>query len=82
MAQLAQSLRLDLTDSLTSHSKVLTDFLQRMLAAVRSETETHLDHFLLARCQGLQNFLCNLPEVDVYYRLGGILDSLVLDEIA
>src|SRR3972149_6774837 len=54
MAQLAQRLRLDLPDALAGDREALADLLERVLAAV-ADAEPHLDDFLLARRERLQD---------------------------
>src|SRR5208282_3137611 len=54
MPQLAQSLRLDLPNTLAGDGERLPHFLERVFAAV-VEAEAHLDHFFLARRERLQH---------------------------
>src|SRR5262245_48467135 len=82
MAEFPERLRFDLADAFAGDCEMLADLFERVLAAVRPQSEAHLDDLLLARRQGLQNFLRNFTEVDVDDGLGRVLDGLVLDEIA
>ena len=56
MAQLAQRFRLDLTDALAGHAKLLADLFQRSLVTVL-EAESENEHFPLALREILQNVL-------------------------
>ena len=53
MAQFAQCFCFDLTDAFTSNVENLTDFLERVFAAV-VQTETHLDDSFFTRSQRAQ----------------------------
>src|SRR5262250_1680432 len=55
MSELAQRFRLDLADALARHREVLAHLFQRVLAAVRPQPESHLDHLFLARRERFQN---------------------------
>src|SRR5882724_7840286 len=81
MPQLAQRLRLNLTNALARDGKRLTDFFERVLAAV-IKAETHLDNFFLARRQGLQHRGSLFLQVQVNDRVGRRNHGLVFDEIA
>src|SRR5262249_52337122 len=82
VAEFPQRLRFDLADAFAGDCEMLADLFERMLAAVRPQTEAHLDDLLLARSQGLQNFLSDFTEVDVDDGFGRVLDGLIFDEIA
>src|SRR5205085_8884357 len=69
-------------DAFAGDGKVLADLFQRVLAAVRPQAEAHLDDFLFARRERLQDLFGDLAEVDVDDRFRRVLDRLVLDEIA
>src|SRR5215813_11759959 len=81
MTELAERLRLDLTDALARDREALADFLERVLAAV-ADAEAHLDDLLLARRQRLQHRLGLLLEVQVDHRFGRRHHLAILDEIA
>src|SRR5919108_4217660 len=53
VAELAERLGLDLADALARDREILTDLLQRMLAAV-GQTEAEAQHLLLAGGEGVQ----------------------------
>src|SRR4030095_10774880 len=53
VAQLPESLRLDLPDPLPGHVERTADLLERVLGAV-ADPEPHFEHLLLARRQRLQ----------------------------
>src|SRR5262245_11484905 len=61
VAELPESLGLDLPDALPRHGKVLTHLLERVLAAV-GETEAEPEHLLLARGEGRQYLVRLLAE--------------------
>src|SRR5262245_49514079 len=82
VAEFAERLGFDLADAFARDGEVLADLFERVLAAVRAQSEAHLDDLLLARRQRLQHLLRDFAEVDVDDGLGGVLDGLVLDEIA
>src|SRR5215813_8049123 len=82
VAEFAERLGFDLADAFARDGEMLADLFERVFAAVRAETEAHLDDLLLARRQRLQNLLSDFAEVDVDDSLGGVLNGLVLDEIA
>src|SRR5260221_13657847 len=69
MTQLAKRLRLDLPDPFARHREALTDFFERVLAAV-ADAEPHLDDFFFARRQRFQHRLGLLLQVQVDHRLG------------
>src|SRR5262245_10689040 len=79
--QLAQRLGLDLADALARDGEALADLLERVLAAV-ADTEPHLDHLLLARCQRLQDRFGLLLQVQIDDRLCRRYDLPILDEVA
>src|SRR4051812_39078547 len=64
VAQLAQRLGLYLPDALAGDREALADLLERVLAAV-ADPEPHLDHFLFARRERLEDRLGLLLEVQV-----------------
>src|SRR5215213_2282138 len=82
MAQFSERLGFDLPDALARDGEVLADLLQGMLAAVRSQAEPHLYHFLFARSQGLQDLIGYLAQVGGYHRVGRVHYGLVFDEVA
>ena len=53
MFQLAQRLGFNLTNTLTGHAELLTNFFQRMVG-VHADAETHAQHPFLTRCQACQ----------------------------
>src|SRR5437867_12337377 len=67
--QLAQRLRLDLTDPLAGDGEALADLFERVLAPV-AHAEPHLDHFLLARRQRLEDRFGLLLQIEVDHRFG------------
>src|SRR4051812_19671160 len=81
MAQLAQRLRFDLANPFARDREALTDFLERVLAAV-ADAEPHLDRLLLARRQRLQDRLGLLLQVQVDHRFGRRDHLAILDEVA
>src|SRR5262249_52646728 len=81
MTELAQRLRLDLTYPLAGHGKILTDFFERVLAAVR-ESEAQTEHLLFSRRQRVEDFVGLLAQGEPDDRLDRRDDLLVLDEIA
>src|SRR4030095_17036167 len=82
MTQFPERLRLDLPDAFAGYCEMLTDFFERVLASVRSQTKPHLDDFFFTRRARLQDFLCALAQVYVDHSFGWILNRLVLNEIA
>src|SRR5437899_5518410 len=56
MPQLAQGLRLDLSNALARDVERAADLFQRVLGAV-ADAKAHLQHLLFARCQSAQNFV-------------------------
>ena len=82
MAQLAQRFGLDLTNALTGHGKMLSDFFQSMFRSGSPQTKPHLDYLLLARRQRRQHFVGDLAQVRSHYLVGRIHDRFVFDEIA
>src|SRR6267142_7099003 len=48
MLQLAQRLRLDLTDTFARHAELLADFFQRVIR-VHADAEAHAEHAFFAR---------------------------------
>ena len=64
MTQFAKSLGFDLADALACDGEVLADFFERMFASVL-QPETHLDDFLFARTQGLQDLRGLLAQVEI-----------------
>src|SRR4051794_21000593 len=81
MAQLAQRLRFDLANPFARDREALTDFLERVLAAV-ADAEPHLDHLLLTRRQRLEDRLGLLLQVQVDHRFGRRDHLAILDEVA
>src|SRR5215470_2555304 len=80
MTELAQRLGLDLTYALTGHGKILADFFERVLAAVR-ESKTEAEHFLFSRRQRVEDLVGLLAQGEPDDRLDRRDDLLVLDEI-
>jgi hypothetical protein len=78
VAELAERLRLDLTDALAGDLEALTDLLESVLGAV-ADAEAHLDDALLAGRERLQEGLRLLLEVDDV--LGRGHRGAVLDEV-
>src|SRR5258707_381423 len=68
--QLAERLRLDLTDALARHLEVLTDLFEGVVALF-PDAEPHAEDLLFARRQRLQHLPRLLGEVHVDDRLGG-----------
>src|SRR5207253_800430 len=64
VAQLAEGLCFDLADALASDGEVLSDFFERVLAAVL-QAEAHLDDLLLARAERLQDLSGLFAKVQV-----------------
>src|SRR5579864_3954901 len=64
VAQLPERLGLDLPDALARDGEALSDLFQRVLAPV-PDAEPHLDHFLLARRQRLEDRFGLLLQVQV-----------------
>src|SRR5581483_2450358 len=81
MTELAQRLRLDLADALARDREVLTDLLERMLAAVR-QSEAQPQDLLLARRERVQHLVGLLTEAEADDRVDRRHHLLVLDEIA
>src|SRR5437660_2780457 len=78
--QLAQRLRLDLTDALAGHVELATDLLERPGAAVL-ETEPQLQHAPLAAGESFEDGLDLLLEELVTRRVGGREGLVVRDEV-
>ena len=55
MAKLAQRFRLDLTDTLSGHVKLLPDSLERVVS-VHIDTETHPENLCFTRCEAAKYF--------------------------
>src|SRR5712664_2455920 len=81
MTQLTQRFRLDLADTLASYSERLTNFLERMFAAI-FQPETHLDDLLLARCERAQHLRSLVFQVDVDHSLSRRDHCTVFNEVA
>src|SRR5215470_9731365 len=81
MPQLPKRLRFDLTDTLSRDGEALTDFLERVLAAV-ADAEAHLDDLLFARRQRFQHRFGLLFQVQVDDRFGRRDYLTILDEVA
>src|SRR5713101_8138494 len=82
MAQLAQRLGFDLTNTFARHGKMLANFLKRVLRSCSAETKTHLDHLLFARRERSENFVGDFAQVRSHHRVRRIQDGLVFDEVA
>src|SRR5215470_15586233 len=80
VAQLPECLGLDLSDALASDREVLSDLLERVLAAV-GEAEAQAQHLLLARRERVQDLVRLLPQGQADDRLHRGHHLLVLDEI-
>jgi hypothetical protein len=80
VAELAQGPGLDLADALAGDREVLADLLHGVLAAV-PQPEAHLDDFLLAGGQGLEQGLRLVLEVDVDHGLRGLRSPPVSSRI-
>ena len=81
MAQLAQRLRLYLTDTLARDVELLADLLQRARAAVHY-AEAQLQHLLLARGQRVQHLFKLLAQEGEGRGLARLRGVLVGDEVA
>src|ERR1700723_1912428 len=81
MLQLAQRLRLDLTNALSRHRELLADFLQRVVG-VHADAKAHAQNAFLARRERSQNPRRRLAQVRLDRRVDGQDRVLVLDEIA
>ena len=81
MLELAQSLRLDLTDTFARDRELLADFFQRVVG-VHADAEAHAQHALLARRERSQHARRGLAQVRLDRRVDGEDRVLVLDEIA
>src|SRR5438094_7292939 len=81
MTQLAERLRFDLADALARDREALTDLFERVLAAV-ADAEPHLDDFLFARRERLEDRLGLLLQIQVDHGLGRRHDLASFDEIA
>src|SRR5438105_9038667 len=67
MTKLAQRFGLDLPNALACHGETLSDFFQRVLAAV-ADTEAHLDHLFFAGCQCFEHRFGLLSQIEVDHR--------------
>ena len=81
MAQLAQRLRLNLTDTLTRYAKVLAHFLQGAAATVL-QAKAQLKHTFFARGQGLQNLVQLLTQQRKASSISRRRRIMVLNKIA
>src|SRR5690606_36110300 len=81
VAELAERLRLDLTDALARHLEVLTDLFEGVVALL-ADAEAHAQDLLLTRGEGGQHLPGLLGEVHVDDRVRGAHEALVLDEVA
>src|SRR6185437_1790029 len=81
VTQLAQRLRLDLTDAFTSHVELLADFLERVVG-VHVDAETHAQHLRLARREAAEHVAHGFVQARARCRVDRRLDARVLDEIA
>lgn len=81
MSQFAQRLRFDLTDPLAGHGEILSDLLERVVAAL-ANPEAHLENLLFARREGGQHPEGSLCEVAVKNGVLGTEGTCVLDEVA
>src|SRR5512134_2590590 len=81
VTQLAECLGFDLADAFARDREALSDFLERVLAAV-ADAEPHLDDLLFARRQRLQDRLGLLLQVQVDDGIRGGDDLAILDEVA
>jgi hypothetical protein len=82
VAQLSQSFRFDLADTLAGNGEVLPDLFQCVLRSGVAETKTHLDNLLLARRERRENFVRDLTKVRESNRLSRIQYRFVLDKIS
>src|SRR3954468_15113517 len=81
VAQLAESLRLDLADALARHLEVLAHFLEGVVGLL-ADAEAHAEDLLLARRERRQDLAGLVGEVHGDTALGRRDDRLVLDEVA
>src|SRR5208283_441524 len=81
MPQLPQRFGFDLADAFTGDGERLSDFFERVLAAV-FQAEAHLDDFFFARSQRAQDLSGLVLEVHVDHRFGGRDYGAVFDEVA
>src|SRR5690606_19532207 len=79
--QLAERLRLDLTDAFAGHAELLADFLERMVG-VHADAEAHAENALLARGERRQYARHRFLEVRLHRGVDRDHRVLVLDEIA
>src|SRR5919198_429083 len=78
--ELAQRLGLDLSNPLAGDREVLSDLLQRVLAAV-GEAEAEPQYLLFTRGECVEDLVRLLPKREADDRLDRRNDLLVLDEI-
>ena len=80
MAELAESLCLDLTDTFTGNIELLADLFQSSGAAVL-ESETQPEHFLFTFCQGSEHLIQLFLEKGEGSSLSGNRHIVILNEI-
>ena len=81
MLQLAQRLRLDLTDTLSGHRELLADFFQRVVG-VHADAEAHAQHAFFARGERGQHARRGFAQVGLDRGVDRQDGVLVLDEVA
>src|SRR5262249_5242862 len=81
MAKLAKGLRFDLADAFSSHSKVLSDFFQRVFGSI-FESETHLDDSFFTRGESIEHLFGHFLQVDVDDGVRRRNNTAIFDEIA
>ena len=82
MPQFAKRFCFYLANALAGDREMLAHFFQRVLRAAGAKTETHLDHFFLARSQCSQNLVGDLSKIGSDNGISRIENGLVLDKVA
>ena len=82
MSQFSKRLCFDLANSLAGYREVLADLFECVFAAVRAETEPHLDNLLFAGRERLEHLFGHFAKIGANNRVSGIGDGFVLDEVA
>src|SRR5438552_6427624 len=81
MSELPEGFGFDLANALARNGEALANFFERVLAAI-ADAKPHLDDFLFARRQRLEDRLGLLFQIQVDHRFGRGDDLAILDEVA
>ena len=80
MPQFAQSLRLDLSNSLSGDIKLLAHLIQSMVG-VHVDAEAHTKHLGFPRGEATQHLFGGFTQAFVDRRIDGLIDGTIFDKI-